>query len=788
MAVLPPLRAAARAIAITCAVATSAAAQQPDYHRAEQSLTWNQLRYVFGDYVEPHWTRDGAHFWYRVTTPHGAEFIKVDASALTPRRSLLFENARLAAALSRAADSAYDAASLPFREFRFARDGSDEQHIEFDVGRHRFTCDITAYACTVADTTPSCVPYVRSPDGKWEAFVASHNVYIRATGTRDSIALTSDGADLHGYGLGAIMPSEIRAKAPRRPMLQWSPDSKRIAVPQLDQRRVLQMPLISMTPSRPVLYTYPYALPGDSIIPTFDIHILDVAAKTNVRVQVPPQNAEDNGLTRMMDSTWVPVKWGDGSDRLWFTYGDRGPRHVRLYVADAASGRATELLADSSRTYVELNTSTSDPPNWAVVNKGSEILWFSERDGWGHLYLYGGDGKLKNQVTSGPWTVGDIVSVDAVGRYVYFTGRGREPGNPYYARLYRAKLDGGAPELLTPEDGEHHIAMLPSGKFYVDAWSRIDVPPVTMLRSVDGKVALPLEKADISALRATGWHPAESFTVKGRDGVTDIWGVMFKPTNFDSTKSYPVIDNIYPGPQVSSTPYDFVPMSRPGLDFPKIGQIQALADLGFIVVETAGMGTNLRSKAFHDTYFGNMGDNSLPDHITAIQQLAARHRWIDANRVGIYGHSGGGFASTDGLLRYPNFYKVAVSISGNHDNRTYYYGWAERYQGLLVRDTVRKTDNYAPAANQEMAGNLRGHLFLIHGDLDDNVHPAHTIQMVNALIKANKSFDLLIVPDRNHDTSNETYVYRRTWDYFVEHLAGAQPPRDYQITTAPKNP
>ena len=756
---------------------------QADYPRAEQALTWNELRLVYGDYIAPQWMPDGTRFWYRVTTPRGAEFILVDPEHL--RRAPLFDNARLASALSQAADTSVDPATLPFTMFRFADHGRDEQRIVFRAHARQFTCDIVRYACTAGDTVPSAVPYVRSPDGKWEAFIRDHNVYVRAAGSTDATALTTDGAALDGYGEEAERPTQIIHPTPERPTLQWSPDSRRIAVPMFDERHVAVMPLISMTSQRPKLYTYPYALPGDSIIPTFDIHILDVATRANVRVDVAPQNAQDNGLTGMQDSTWITVHWGDKSQRLYFTVGDRGPHHVRLMVADAATGRATPIVADSSRTFVELNLESGGAPNWAPVDGGAHVIWFSERDGWGHLYLFDANGALANRITSGAWTVGDLVHVDPVGRWVYFTARGREPGDPYYARLYRAHLDGTGLALLTPEAADHTIRMTPSGKYIVDTYSTVNTPPVTVLRTPDGKVVQTLETADISALLATGWRHPVPFTVKARDGVTDLYGVMFLPANFDSTKQYPVIDHIYPGPQIIAAPKSFYPTSSPALEYSTMGQVEALAQLGFIVVEVDAMGTNLRSKAFHDTWYADMHDNGIPDHVTAIKQLAARYRFLDLNRVGIYGHSGGGFASTDAMLTYPDFYKVAVSSSGNHDNRSYYYGWAERYQGLLVRDTARKTDNYANAANKTYVQNLKGKLFLIHGDMDDNVHPANTIQMVDALIKANKSFDLLIYPDRNHGITQEPYLIRRTWDYFVQNLLGAVPPKDYQIAPPP---
>ncbi|HEY2824837.1 MAG TPA: prolyl oligopeptidase family serine peptidase, partial [Gemmatimonadales bacterium] len=465
--------------------------------------------------------------------------------------------------------------------------------------------------------------------------------------------------------------------------------------------------------------------------------------------------------------------WAAGSDKLHFTYQTRASKTLVFMEADAATGAGKVLAKDSAATWVE--TSPQDPPSWYVTKDGQDVLWWSERDGWAHLYRFDNTGKLKNQITSGAWAVGYIVNVDEVAKQIYFTGRGREPGLLYYARLYRVNYDGTGLTLITAEDAYHQIDFSPNGKYFVDSYSRIEKPPVTVLRSpLDGHVIKPLETADVSALAARGWTPGQVFSTKARDGVTDIYGVMYRPSDFDSTRKYPIVENIYPGPQVGS-----VGQWR----WTTGGEPRAVAELGFIVVQIDHLGTPLRSKAFHDNYFGNFGDNGLPDHIASVKQLAAEHKWIDLSRgVGIWGHSGGGFASTDALLRYPEFYTVAVSGSGNHDNRSYNIYWAEKYQGLLVKDSTRKgADNFTNSANKNMAGNLRGHLLLFHGDMDDNVHPANTIQLINELIKANRDFDLVIAPDRPHGL-NEPYFIRKRWDYFVRWLAGKEPPVMFEIT------
>ena len=454
-------------------------------------------------------------------------------------------------------------------------------------------------------------------------------------------------------------------------------------------------------------------------------------------------------------------------------------------VADVAGGTPRTVTTDSAASYVVGSIDiTNGAVNWKPLRSG-DVVWFSERDGWAHLYHLGADGTVKHQLTSGDWVVTALVGVDETLGRVYFTARGREAGrHPEYDLLYSVGLDGTGLTLLTPEDADHAITPVPSGKYFLDSYSRVDMPAVSVLRAADGRVVKELERADITALRATGWRSGEVFRAKARDGVTEVTGVIWKPSHFDSTKTYPVIDHIYPGPLISPAPKEFFPNRLP-FSYSFMGQVQALAELGFIVVEIDALGNTGRAKALYTRAYGDLGDNGIPDHVAAIQQLGARHRWMDLSRVGIYGHSGGGFSSTDAMLRYPDFYSVAVSTAGNHDNRTYYHGWGERFQGLLVKDSARATDNYAPAANKSHVANLKGKLLLIHGDMDDNVHPAHTIALVDALVKANKRFDMFILPDATHDLTNHPYVIRRTWDYFVEHLLKGKAPADYTIAPPP---
>jgi dipeptidyl aminopeptidase/acylaminoacyl peptidase len=758
-------------------------AQEVSYSRAEQLLNWNSDRLVSGDQVNPQWLKDGNRFWYRNKTSTGAEFVLVDPG--TASKTLLFDHVKLAQAMTSASDTAFDGNKLPFQTFKFTKDGDNEGEIEFNAVRKRFVCNIQSYKCAVSDTLPSDVPFVKSPDKKLEAFISKHNVWVRNAETKkDSVQLTTDGVEYYSYGVTMPRPSQLQRPQPVRPQIRWSPDGRKLAVMRSDERRVEHMHYISYTPQRPKHYSQPYALPGDTIVPYPYIHIIDLASKANIAAKIGPRPNQLSLGGSIRDSVWTV-----NSNAIKVSFYTRGSKSAYLAVVDANTGDMRVVARDTGKTYVEISN-PQDPGSFYVTKDMKDAFWFSERDGWGHLYRFDaagvaniatsmdGDGgamstapEPKMQLTNGAWQIGQISYVDENAKKIYFTGRGRD-GFLYYAKLYRMNYDGSGLTQVTPEDGNHVITFSPSGKYIVDTYSRIETPPVTVLRSAaTGAVIKKLEEADISRLKAVGWRPGQVFSVKARDGVTDIYGVLYLPPNVDSTKKYPIITHIYPGPQVGSVG---------AWSFKNGGEQFSLAELGFVVIQLDHMGTPLRSKVFHDNYYGNFGDNGLLDHITAIKQLGARYKFIDVDKVGIFGHSGGGFASTDAMLRYPEFFKVAVSGAGNHDNSSYNIYWAEKYQGLMSRDTIRKTDNFETSANKTMAKNLQGHLMLMHGDMDDNVHPANTVQLIDELEKANRTFDLVWAPNRNHGL-NEPYFIRRRWDYFVTHLMGATPPDNYLI-------
>ncbi|MSR01201.1 MAG: S9 family peptidase [Gemmatimonadetes bacterium] len=743
------------------------ASAQPDYNRADMMRIAPSRLYGVPPWVEglglgsPEWLDDSTRFRYRVKTPRGAEFIIVDPVKGTRRP--LFDNARLGAAMSVAGDTAFDGTKLPFQTFKLLK---NETSIAFRLGAKRYECDLLAYRCTKGDTLTTEPPAwaALSPDGKWAATVRKGNLWVRRVSEpRDSIQLTTDGSAEFGYGFGAAERPMPDPDA-RAPMVVWSPDSKRLATVKVDERGVTKFPVYSSTGTVPKLFQYPNAVPSDSIVPTYEVHVLDVDQKSNVTVQGVKPVASVFGWTGP-----GMIQWSPKSDRIYFIDAARANRSVRLLTADATTGSSRQVLADSLPTFTE-NASGVATGNWRLVGD-SEILWWSERDGWGHLYRYDTAGKLLNQVTSGPWLVQWLKYVDPVTRQIYFTALGKDPAHPYYARLMRVAADGSGLTDLTPGTGHHWVSFVPTGKYFVDTETRPDLPAVTTIRSaLDGRKTLDVETADASEMLKLGWTAPTPFTVKARDGLTDLYGFVYLPSKIDTTKKYPVIVYIYPGPQIGTVIH---------YGYQTNGERRGLAELGFVVIEVNALGTPGRSKAFHDAYFGNMADNGIPDQIAATKQLGSRYRFMDLDRVGIYGHSGGGFSSTGAILRYPDFFKVAVSGAGNHDNRSYRFDWGEKYQGRFKKDTLTGRDNFESQANYLLAGNLKGRLLLMHGDMDTNVHPAMTYRLVDALIKAGKDFDMLVVPEAEHGLP--AYTIKKRWDYFVRWLAGGEPDQSYRL-------
>ena len=742
-----------------------------DYARAEQFLRWNYPRLAFKLGFEPHWLGKSDRFWYRLETRNGKEFVLVDPARRL--REPAFDHARLAAALSSASGKTFGAAHLPFEAIDYTDGGHS---IRFAIQDQDWVCDLKSYSCSKIAALHADDESL-SPDGHWAAFTKDHNLFVRSTASGEEVQLTTDGIEDYDYGsragsdLSYVSDQIEHPKLP--PLVLWSPDSKRLLTQHLDQRQVGKMYLLQSVPPgdsvRPLLWTYRYPFPGDRAVPTVELNIFNIESRSRVDVAGGPLWVPFNTPLEL-DSIW----WSEDGSKLYFIDAERGMKSWKLRVADAPSGKARTIVEQSGPTYVEINSDATC--TICVFNKGSEALVYSERDGWGHLYLYDAvTGKLKNQVTHGSWQVRDVLRIDDKTREVYFTASGREPGrDPYFHHLYRASLDGSSIELLSREDAEHHIHVSPSSGYFVDSYSRVDLPPTTVLRSHDGKIILTLEQADVDDLVAAGWKPPERFSAKAADGATDLYGVLYRPSRFDPSKVYPVIDAIYPGPQTIRSAKTF--LKHPS---PTAGEAESLAELGFIVVTVDGRGTPYRSKAFHDVSYGDMGQaGNLDDHVAVIRQLSARYPYMDLNRVGIIGHSAGGYASARAILSYPDFYKVAVSGAGLHDLRGYNADWGEIYNGLPKADW----SNYRNEANKDLAANLKGRLLLITGDMDDNVPPSLTLQLAAALIKANKDFDLLVLPNRNHISAyTDPYATRHRWDYFVKNLLGVEPPAGYRI-------
>jgi dipeptidyl-peptidase-4 len=750
-----------------------------DYAQAEKFMAYNTAPLIFRAGGRPAWL-PGDRFWYsNALEKEGSEFILVDPKKGS--RGPAFDHAKIAAALSRAAGKAFDAAHLPFMIFDFTADGKE---ITFSAEGKRWSCDLKGKACRPLEGGEAAPPEKRggegrrpgagerpevlSPDGQFAVYIRDDNLWVREISTKTERQLTTDGVKDYGYAT-----DNAGWTRSDRPVVSWSPDSKKIATFQQDQRGVGEMYLVETKVGHPVLQAWKYPLPGDKVVSMIERVVIPLDGPRVVRLKMPPDQHRStfSDDIKTSDGRMGDLQWSPDGKRLVFISTSRDHKDEVVRVADAETGDVRDVFEEKAATYFE---SGSDDANWRFLAASNELIWYSERDNWAHLYLYDLEtGRLKNQITSGDWPVLQLMQVDEKNRRVTFLAGGREKGrDPYFRHLYSIGLDGSGIRLLTPEDADHEVSLSPSGLYFIDSYSKPDVPQASVLRNAEGKLILNLEKADISRLLATGWKPPIPITVKARDGQTDLYGLMFRPTNFDPNKKYPIINNIYPGPQSGSV------MSRSFL--PAHGDTQALAELGFIVVQIDGMGNPGRSKAFHDTYYGNMGDNTLPDQVAGMKELAQRYPWIDIDKAGIYGHSGGGFATCDAMFRYPDFFKVGVSQAGNHDNRGYEDDWGEKWQGLLVAKEDG-TSNYDSQANQNFAKNLKGKLLLAHGTTDSNVPPYNTLLVVNELIKANKDFDLILFPNRSHGFGSEPYMARRRWDYFVRYLLGAEPPAGYEL-------
>jgi dipeptidyl aminopeptidase/acylaminoacyl peptidase len=796
------------AVVAACTVARPAAGQHvltaADYQRAERAMSNAVVTsQAAAGLVTPNWLGDD-RFWYRASA---GQFLLVDPARKVRRPA--FDHARVAAALSKVAGHPIDAQHLPFTRITFTKDF--KSIMVADSGKE-WSCDVKGSICSALAPGSIPAPAVSAggfgggrggrggggrggggpmsshneplnmaPDGKRGVFIHDWNLWVKDVTSGQERQLTTDGVKDFGYATdNAGWINSDRA------VVLWSADGRMIATQQQDQRNDGEMYLVTTPTGRegartfsdrvaghPILQAWKYPLPGDSVITMIQRVVINVETGKMVRLTMPP---DQHRSTVVDDLNMADIKWSPDDSQVVFASVSRDHKQVWVRSADATTGTVRTVFDEVSPTQFE--SGPGQQILWCVLWPSHEILWYSERDNWGHLFLYDlATGRLKNKVTPGDGVVTGVTRIDDATRTLWFTAVGGEPGqNPYYTHSYRINLDGTHLISLTPDDGTHDAQLSPSGKYLVDTWSQSDVPPASALRNaMTGALIMPLEKgADPAALRAASWNPVTTIKMKGRDGSTDIFGLMYRPSNFDSTRKYPIINQIYPGPQSGSVG---------GWGFRAAGgEPQGLADLGFIVVQINGMGTPDRDKKFHDVYYAHMGDNTLPDQVAGMKELAQRYRFIDIDRAGIWGHSGGGFAAADAMFRYPDFFKVGISESGNHDNREYEDDWGERYQGLEARNPDG-TDSYTAEANQTLARNLKGHLLLAHGTIDNNVPPYNTLLVVDALIKANKDFDLLLLPNNQHGYTAGQYMQRRRWDYFVRYLMGAEPPKEYEMGT-----
>lgn len=724
-----------------------------DYERA-QSLRSKFQGLAINVAERANWIEKTNRFWYRKSVKGGNEFVLVDAETLGKKPA--FDHEKLAASLSAASGEKYKALELPFTTLTFVE---NEQAIEF-VARNnpqappaatdtRWKCSLSMYTCTRVNPadrrgpgglfSPQNRPPDQpksSPDGMWEAFVKNFNVYLRSKGSKEDFALSFDGSENNYYALNSIT---------------WSPNSGALAAYRVRPGYHRKIQYIESSPTdqlQPKYSTIEYAKPGD----TLDIEqpvLFLIAAKQQIEV--------DHTLFSNAYDISNPV-WRKDSHAFTFEYNQRGHQVYRIIEVDATNGRARALLSEESKTFF----CYSGKKYRYDVQDGKEIVWMSERDGWNHLYLFDpATGRVKNQITKGNWVVRGVEKVDEEKRQIWFRASGMHPGkDPYFNYYYRINLDGTGLTPITETEGNHDVRFSADMRFYVDTWSRVDLPTVSQLRSTaDGKVLQELERADIQELIKAGWHAPEAFTSLARDGKTDIWGIIIRPTNFDPSKKYPVIESIYAGPQDSFVPKSFSPYYA----------MQAQAELGFIVVQIDGMGTSNRSKAFHDVCWKNLADAGFPDRILWHKAVAAKYPYYDISRVGIYGHSAGGQSALGALLFHPEFYKACVASCGCHDNRMDKIWWNEQWMGWPLGT------EYAASSNVDNAYRLRGALLLSVGEMDNNVDPASTMQVVNALIKANKIFDLIVLPGVGHSPGAE-YGERKRFDFFVHHLLGVEPP------------
>jgi len=717
----------------------------PDVYRRADDLIKRTTDKVFYGNVKPVWIGKSNSFLYENLTPEGTRYIIVNAEKASKKAA--FDQIRFAKSLQEETGAAIDPRKLPIRDIVFS---DNLAGFAFTYENNNWICNLKDYRLKKGEKTSergrsdrwdwgfrdelSNDP-VESPDKKWTAFIRNFNVYVRKKDDNKEYQLSFDG------GLGEYYSSFMR----------WSPDSRKLAVCRVKPAEKHMIHYIESSPAdqlQPKHFSYEYQKPGDAVPQKFP-QLFDIESKKHIKVDdagIPDQYSVDD------------IKWSRDSRYFTYEYNKRGHQLYRIIKVDAETGSSAVVVNEESPTFFDY----SGKMYRYDAEDTDEIIWASERDGWNHLYLYDSkSGNVKNQITSGEWVVRDVVYVDEKNRQIILKGSGKEPGDPYFNYIYKVGFDGTGIRLLSGGEGNHEVSFSPDMKYFVDTWSTINTPPVSVLRRTeDGSLVMELEKADISGLLATGLRLPEVFVAKGRDGKTDIWGIIIRPTDYDPSRKYPVIEDIYAGPHDSFVPKSFRPSAT---------AMHQLAELGFIVVKIDGMGTSNRSKAFHDVCWKNLKDAGFPDRILWMKAAAGKYPYMDLERVGIYGTSAGGQSAAGALLFFPEFYKVAVASCGCHDNRMDKIWWNEQWMGWPVGE------EYSWSSNVDNAWRLKGKLLLMNGEMDNNVDPSSTVQFVNALVKANKDFEYVFLPGARH-TSGGTYGERKRRDFFVKNLLGLNPP------------
>ena len=755
--------------------------QQANFELAEQ-FTSERMQNLTGDtFLRANWIEDEDRFWYEWETTDGKRWEFVDAD--NKSRRPLFDRERMAAKLSEEFDRGFNAKDLDLNGFDY---DTDRDRFTFHVDSIEFTYNLNGNVLVRGDSLKAdeSEPWeTYSPDSTWIAFAREHNLYVMQAGDADSteIQLTEDGERWYSYQAShgdTTTTKRLRAR------VTWFEDSEKLYVKRQDWREVDELWVLDTLEERPELETYKYNMPGEENMYQDEIMVFDMETHEGIRLDTDKWPDQSLGGAFFSNGG---IYMSDESDYLWILRRTRTWDEVDVVKANTETGETDVLWSEKSEPYFNVMNSYL-----GIINNGEEYIWQSERTGWGQLYRYDSEGNLVNRITNGYFMVSDVAAIDTSASTIYFEGFGKEEGrNPFHAHYYKVEFDGDNQQLITPENANHSVSMSDSRDYFVNNFSRPDQPTRTVLRDNRGRELMVLEEVNISMLEETGYTLPEQFSVKAADGVTDLYGVMWKPSNFDPEIEYPIISYVYPGPQVEPYPRSF---SVGGT----AARAQALSQVGFVVVAMGNRGGSpLREKWYHQYGHDNLRDYALPDNRYGIEQLAARHSYIDIDRVGIYGHSGGGFMSTAALLTYPDFFKVAVSSAGNHDNNVYNIWWSELHHGVTATtDSVtvenengeeikeeKTTFSSKIPSNTELADNLQGRLLLVHGGIDNNVHPANTYRMADALVRAGKRFDMMIFPGARHGFGRYgDYFERMLWNYFAEHLLGYETESvDYNI-------